>query len=96
MPESKNGFVPENIYYVSTKDRLTINFKLTDEILMTLCNDKTAALYTVLEDNMLAVVSADELSKYNKQTHANSSIKINFKPKAKINSVDDIKKQIGI
>jgi hypothetical protein len=96
MPESKNGFVPENIYYVSTKDRLTINFKLTNEILMTLCNDKTAALYTVLEDNMLAVVSAEELSKYNKQTHANSSIKINFKPKAKINSVDDIKKQIGI
>jgi len=45
---------------------------------------------------MLAVVSAEELSKYNKQTHANSSIKINFKPKAKINSVDDIKKQIGI
>jgi hypothetical protein len=96
LPESKNNFVPENIYYVSTKERLTINFKLTNDILMTLCNDKTAALYTVLEDNMLAVVSAEELSKFNKQTHANSSIKINFKPKAKINSVDDIKKEIGI
>ena len=96
LPGSKNGFVPENVFYVSKKERLSINYKLSNEILMTLCDDKTAALYTVLEDNTLAVVSAEELSKLNKQTHANSSIKLNFKPKAKINSVDDIKKEIGI
>jgi len=96
FPESENGFIPDNIYYVSTKDRLTINFKYDSIINMTFCNDKTAALYTVLQDNMLAVVSAEELSKYNKQTHINSDITLKFKPKAKINSVDDIKKQIGI
>jgi hypothetical protein len=37
-----------------------------------------------------------DLIKYNKQNNANSTISLQLKPLGKINSVDDIKKQIGI
>ena len=51
---------------------------------------------TVLEGDVLAAVSAADLIKYNKQNNANSTISLQFKPLGKINSVEDIKKQIGI
>lgn len=96
FPKSNTDFKPEKIFYVSKKDKVTIPYRYEDIVLITFCKDSTATLYTVLEDNILATVSADELSKYNKKSHANSNVKLDFKAGSKINSVEDIKKCIGI
>jgi len=96
FPKNDNGFKPEKVFYVSKKDKVTIPYKYDNIVLMTFCQDSTASLYTVLENNILASVSADELNKFTKKSHMNSNIKLSFKPGKKINSIDDIKKSIGI
>jgi len=96
IPASKSGFKPEKIFYVSKRDKVFINYFFSNAIKLTLCNDNSASLYTVLEGDVLATVSATDLIKYNKQNNANSTISLQFKPLGKINTVEDIKKQIGI
>ena len=96
IPVSKSGFKPEKIFYVSKRDKVLINYFFGNSIKLTLCDDNSASLYTVLEGDVLAEVSAADLIKYNKQNSANSSISLQFKPLGKINSVEEIKKQIGI
>ena len=96
IPVSKSGFKPEKIFYVSKRDKVLINYFFGNSIKLTLCDDNSASLYTVLEGDILAEVSAADLIKYNKQNSANSDISLKFKPLGKINSVEEIKKQIGI
>ena len=96
IPASKSGFKPEKIFYVSKRDKVLINYFFGNSIKLTLCDDNSASLYTVLEGDILAEVSAADLIKYNKQNSANSDISLKFKPLGKINSVEEIKKQIGI
>lgn len=96
FPENTTGFKPEKIFYVSKKDKVTIPYTYDETVIMTFCKDSTASLYTVLEDNVLATVSTDDLIKYSNKSYMNSTIKLKFKPGNKINSVDDIKKNIGI
>ena len=96
IPASKSGFKPEKIFYVSKRDKVLINYFFGNSIKLTLCDDNSASLYTVLEGDVLAEVRAADLIKYNKQNSANSDISLQFKPLGKINSVEEIKKQIGI
>lgn len=96
FPKSETNFKPEKIFYVSKKDKVTIPYKYDEIVIMTFSPDSTAELYTVLENNVLASVNADELNKLNKKTNMNSAVKLTFKPGNKIYSVADIKKSIGI
>ena len=96
LPLSSSNFKPDKIFYVSKKDMVTIDYKMKDIIKMTMCTDSTASLYTVLENDMLAKVGPEVLSKLNKEKNNNTEIEMEFKTVKKINSVDDIKKCIGL
>ena len=96
LPVSTNSFRPERVFYVSTKDKVSIDYKMKDIIKITMCSDSTASLYTVLENDMLAKVGPEILSKLSKEKNDNGEIEMEFKPVKKISSVEDIRKCIGL
>ncbi|MFN5183006.1 MAG: hypothetical protein ACK5D5_08275 [Bacteroidota bacterium] len=96
LPKSENNFKPERLFYVSAKDKVTIDYKLTDIVKMTIYPDSTASIYTVLENDMLAKIGSESLLKLNKANSENKEIKMEFKPLRKVSSVDDLKECIGL
>ncbi len=96
FPEDNKEFVPEKFFYVSRKEKIIIDYTLTNNVQFTLCNDSSACLYTVLKGDILATVSSKELRKLTKENTLNKITPICFKPKSKITSVQDIKTAFGI
>ena len=96
LPPSKNNFKPEKVFYVSKRDKISIDYKLKDFMELRLCADNSACLYTVLENDMLAQVDASQLNKITKQNRSEQKIELKFFPLKKINSIEDIKHCIGI
>jgi hypothetical protein len=96
LPSKENSFKPEKVYYVSLRDKSLITYKYDDITKITLCKDPTASLITVLADNMMAEVSAKDLFAIKNNGTGKQSVLFQFKEKARVNSVEDIKRVIGI
>jgi hypothetical protein len=94
VPINKKGFTPDRFFYISKRDKVCIDYTFQKENKLTLCNDPTAELYTVLEGDILATVSTDELSKCSKENTAKQ--KLIFKPGKKIQKLEDLKTIMGI
>ena len=92
VPKGKNGFVPERYFYVSKRDKISIDYAFSKKIL--LFQDETAALYTVLEGDVLAKVDTEQLLKCSKDDQ--TSQKLTFKPITKINNTNELKELMGI
>jgi hypothetical protein len=92
VPKGKNGFVPERYFYVSKRDKISIDYAFSKKLL--LFQDKTAALYTVLEGDILAKVDVDQLKKCSKDDPTTQ--KLTFKPVTKINNTNELKELMGI
>jgi hypothetical protein len=92
VPKGKNGFVPERYFYVSKRDKLSIDYAFSKKLL--LFQDKTAALYTVLEGDVLAKVDTEQLLKCSKDDPTTQ--KLIFKPVTKINNTNELKDLMGI
>ncbi len=87
---------PDVIYYVSKKDKSLITYSYHEITKITLCNDATASLVTVLPGNILAEVTPQQLNAVSKSTEPTNPHTFSFKVKTKINSMDDVKKALGI
>jgi hypothetical protein len=96
LPESKNNFKPDRMFYVSLKDRVSIDYVIKDVVKMTIYPDSTASLYTVLENNLLARVGPKFLSKLRKESCENKEIEFEFMPIKKIASISEIKQCVGL
>ena len=59
-----------------------------------LMQDESAALYTVLEGDVLAKVDAEQLRKCSKDNPTTQ--KLTFKPVTKINNTNELKELMGI
>ena len=94
IPTGKKGFTPDRFFYISKRDKVCIDYAFQKENKLTLCNDPTAELYTVLEGDILATVSTNELGKCSKDNTAKQ--KLIFKPGKKIEKLEDLKTIIGI
>ncbi len=94
FPKGKHGFTPDRIFYVSTRDKICIDYEIRKENTLTLCSDPTASLFTVLEGDVLAQVPSEELMKCSNEKLGKQTL--TFKSKAKIHSVKDLKKLMGI
>jgi hypothetical protein len=92
VPKGKNGFVPEHYFYVSKRDKISIDYAFSKKLL--LFQDKTAALYTVLEGDVLAKVDTEQLLKCSKDDQ--TAKKLTFKPVTKINNPNELKALMGI
>ena len=92
VPKGKNGFVPERYFYVSKRDKISIDYAFSKKLL--LFQDKTAALYTVLEGDVLAKVDTEQLLKCSKDNPTTQ--KLTFKPVTKINNTNELKALMGI
>jgi len=92
VPKGKNGFVPQRYFYVSKRDKISIDYTFSNK--MKLFKDETAALYTVLEGDVLAKVESDQLLKC---TRDNPKVqKLIFKPITKVNNTNELKEIMGI
>ncbi len=91
LPSNK-GFTPERFFYVSKRDKISIDYKLKDSVELTLCNDPTASLYTVLENDVLATITSSELIGLSKKQIKKAA----FKPIARITSTESLHKQLGL
>jgi len=87
---------PEDIFYVSKKNKSLIPYAVTGKPLIRLCNDESATLIAVLQGNLLAEIPETELNALKAAPQATVTHHFDFKVKAKINSVEDIKKAMGI
>ena len=96
LPASKNNFAPTKIFYVSTRDKVSINYEFSDVVKMTICPDSTATLYTVLENDMLAKVGPERLLALNKEKNDNKNVELEFKPFKKVKSVEDLRDCLGL
>jgi hypothetical protein len=96
LPNTESSFKPEKVYYVSLRDKSLITYNFEDITKITLCKDPTASLITVLADNMMAEVSAKDLLAITNNGTGKQNALFQFKEKAKVNSVEDIKRVIGI
>lgn len=94
IPKGKKGFAPDKFFYISKRDKVCIDYTFENNNQLTLCNDPTASLYTVLEDDILAIVSSDELLKLSKENP--NKQKLIFKRNRKIEKIEDLKSIIGI
>ena len=92
VPKGKNGFVPERYFYVSKRDKISIDYAFSKKLI--LMKDESAALYTVLEGDVLAKVDEEQLRKCSKDNP--TSQKLTFKPLAKINNTNELKELMGI
>ena len=61
IPTGKKGFTPDRFFYISKRDKVCIDYAFKKETVLTLCNDPSAKLFTVLEGDILAQVSSEEL-----------------------------------
>lgn len=91
LPPNK-GFTPERFFYVSKRDKISIDYSIKDSVELTLCNDPSASLYTVLENDVLATVTSSELIGLSKK----QTKKVSFKPIARITSTESLCKQLGL
>jgi ADP-glucose pyrophosphorylase len=82
------------LYYkpVSKRDKISIDYAFSKKLL--LFQDKTAALYTVLEGDVLAKVDTEQLLKCSKDDQ--TAKKLTFKPVIKINNPNELKALMGI
>lgn len=87
---------PDELFYVSKKNKSLIPYLVMENQVIRLCNDETASLVTVLDGNFLAEVSSTDLLAVKAAPGKTVTQHFNFKVKAKINSVADIKKAMGI
>ena len=71
-----------------------IDYAFKKEVELTLCNDPSATLFTVLEGDILAQVSSEELGKCSKDKTGTQTL--HFKTAKKIEKVDDLKTLMGI
>jgi effector-binding domain-containing protein len=94
IPKGKKGFAPDRFFYISKKDKVCIDYTFKQEVDLTLCNDPSATLFTVLEGDILAQVSNEELSKCSKDKTGTQTL--HFKTAKKIEKVDDLKTLMGI
>ena len=92
VPKGRNGFVPERYFYVSKRDKISIDYAFTKKLL--LMQDESAALYTVLEGDVLAKVDTEQLLKCSKDNPTTQ--KLTFKPVTKINNTNELKELMGI
>lgn len=92
VPKGKNGFVPERFFYVSKRDKISIDYAFSKKLI--LMKDESAALYTVLEGDVLAKVDEEQLRKCSKDNP--TAQKLTFKPLAKINNTNELKELMGI
>jgi hypothetical protein len=94
FPTTKHGFTPDRFFYVSKRDKICIDYDVKKENRLTLCNDPSATLYTVLEGDLLAEVPANELLKCTSEKSGKQHL--TFKTKSKIEKIEDLKKLMGI
>jgi len=94
IPAGKNGFTPDRFFYISKRDKVCIDYAFKKEAVLTLCNDPSAKLFTVLEGDILAQVSSEELGKCSKDKTGTQTL--HFKTAKKIEKVDDLKTLMGI
>lgn len=94
IPQGKKGFTPDRFFYISKRDKVCIDYAFKKEVDITLCNDPSASLYTVLEGDILAQVTSDELAKCSKDKTGIQTL--HFKATKKIEKIDDLKTLMGI
>ena len=94
IPEGKKGFTPDRFFYISKRDKICIDYTFNKVVDLTLCNDPSATLFTVLEGDILAQVSNEELGKCSKDKTGTQTL--HFKTTKKIEKLDDLKILIGI
>ena len=92
VPKGKNGFVPVRYFYVSKRDKISIDYTFSKKII--LFKDETAVLYTVLEGDILAKVDSEQLLKCSKDNPIVQ--KLTFKPITKINNTNELKELMEI
>lgn len=96
FPGKANTMAPESIFYISRKEKSMITYSYGADMKLPLSNDSSAFLMTVLPGNLLAEVSSEQLTAVKAAPKAKVSHHFDFKVKAKVNSMEDIKKAIGI
>lgn len=96
FPGKANTMTPESIFYISRKEKSMITYSYGSKMRLPLCNDSSAFLLTVLPGNLLAEVSSDQLNAVKAAPTATVAHHFDFRVKAKVTSVEDIKKAIGI
>lgn len=96
LPGKANTITPDHIFYVSRKDKSMITYSYGTEVKLPLANDSTAFLLTVLPGNLLAEVASEQLTALKAAPKTTVTHRFEFKVKAKINSMEDIKKAVGI
>ncbi len=96
FPVKENSINPDHIFYISRKEKSMITYSYGPEMVLPLWNDETAFLLTVLPGNLLAEVSTEQLNAVKASPKTKVNHHFEFKVKAKINSMEDIKKAIGI
>lgn len=94
IPNGKKGFTPDRFFYISNRDKVCIDYTFKKEVDLTLCNDPSAKLFTVLEGDILAQVSSEDLGKCSKDKTGTQTL--HFKTAKKIEKVDDLKTLMGI
>ena len=92
VPKGKNGFIPERYFYVSKRDKISIDYAFSKKLI--LMQDESAVLYTVLEGDVLAKVDTEQLLKCSKDNPTTQ--KLTFKPVTKINNTNELKELMGI
>lgn len=96
FPGKANTITPESIFYISRKEKSMITYSYGAGMKLPLANDSTAFLMTVLPGNLLAEVSSEQLTAVKASPKATVTHRFDFKVKAKINSMEDLKKAVGI
>ncbi len=96
FPGKANTMAPESIFYISRNEKSMITYSYGADMKLPLSNDSSAFLMTVLPGNLLAEVSSEQLTAVKAAPKAKVSHHFDFKVKAKVNSMEDIKKAIGI
>lgn len=96
FPGKANTMTPDNIFYLSRKEKSMITYSYGTGVRLPLINDSTAFLLTVLPGNILAEVSSEQLTALRAAPKTTIQHRFDFKVKAKIKSMEDIKKAIGI
>jgi len=96
FPLKANTITPESIFYISRKEKSMITYSYGAGMKLPLANDSSAFLMTVLPGNLLAEVSSEQLTAVKASPKATVTHHFDFKVKAKINSMEDLKKAVGI
>lgn len=92
LPVKYKNQIPEIIYYLSTRDNalLTYGYSNVNSIPITLVNDPTAKLFTILEGNIVVEIPTNTLMEIKKDENKTQEQTFTFIEKKTLKSKDDV------